>query len=121
MLADAEKPEEQELKTVEEIAAPAKTKAKKAEKVEVEKELKEEGAELPQDDKKERIDYSKYTQIELVNALRDLIDTADDKDIKAEVEVIKAVYYKQRNESIELARAAFILSLIHISEPTRPY
>ena len=62
----------------------------------------------PSEDKKERIDYSKYTQIELVNALRDLIDNADDADIKSDVEVIKSVYYKQRNESVEQALAAFI-------------
>ncbi len=100
----SEKAEEPE--TTEEVVTPIK--AKKVQKVEVEKEPNREDAELPQDDKKGRIDYSKYTQIELVNALRDLIDTADDNDIKAEVEVIKAVYYKQRNESVELARAAFI-------------
>ena len=100
----SEKAEEPE--PTEEVVSPIK--AKKVQKVEVEKELNKEDAELPQDDKKGRIDYSKYTQIELVNALGDLIDTADDNDIKAEVEVIKAVYYKQRNESVELARAAFI-------------
>ncbi len=100
----SEKAEEPEV--AEEVVAPIKTKKDK--KVEVEKELNKEDAELPQEDKKERIDYSKYTQIELVNALRDLIDTADDNDIKTEVEVIKSVYYKQRNESVELARAAFI-------------
>ncbi|HPE77154.1 MAG TPA: DUF349 domain-containing protein [Draconibacterium sp.] len=103
--ADSEEPG---LETAEELAAPVKHKTKKVQKVEIEQELKEEEAELTQDDKKERIDYSKYTQIELVNALRDLIDAADDNDIKAEVEIIKSVYYKQRNESVELALAAFI-------------
>ncbi len=107
-IVDSGEPEESDLKATEELAAPIKTKTKKVQKVEIEQELKEEAADLPQDDKKDRIDYSKYTQIELVNALRDLIDTADDNDIKAEVEIIKSVYYKQRNESVELAHATFI-------------
>ncbi|MBK6283781.1 MAG: DUF349 domain-containing protein [Draconibacterium sp.] len=107
-IVDSGEPEESDLKATEELAAPIKTKTKKVQKVEIEQELKEEAADLPQDDKKDRIDYSKYTQIELVNALRDLIDAADDNDIKAEVEIIKSVYYKQRNESVELAHATFI-------------
>jgi hypothetical protein len=107
-IVDSGEPEESDLKATEELAAPIKTKTKKVQKVEIEQVVKNEEADLPQDDKKDRIDYSKYTQIELINALRDLIDSADDNDIKAEVEIIKAVYYKQRNESVELARAAFI-------------
>jgi hypothetical protein len=59
-------------------------------------------------DKTERIDYSKYTQVELVNALRDLLDSNEDADIKAEIEVIKSIFYKQKNEIIEQARIAFI-------------
>jgi len=58
--------------------------------------------------KKERVDYSKYTQIELVNALRDLLENGDDADIKIDIEVIKSVFYKQKNENIEQSRLAFI-------------
>jgi hypothetical protein len=101
---EGEKPVEQEL----EVAPPVKTPKKKVQKVEIEHELKKPADEIPQDDKKERIDYSKYSQVELVNALRDLIDNADDNDIKAEIEAIKSVFYKQLNENIDQARAEFI-------------
>jgi hypothetical protein len=58
--------------------------------------------------KKEVVDYSKYTQIELVNALRDVLEENDDHDIKEEVEVIKAVFYKTLNENIETAKKKFL-------------
>jgi hypothetical protein len=104
--AEGEKPAEQ----VVEVAPAVKKPKKKVQKVEIEHELKKPVDEIPQDDKKERIDYSKYSQVELVNALRDLIDNADDNDIKAEIEVIKSVFYKQLNENIDQARAEFIES-----------
>ncbi len=106
--AEEEKSEESNIETTAEIVAPIITTTKKVEETEVEKEQVEDIAVEPQDDKKERIDYSKYSQVELINALRDLIDNADDNDIKAEVEVIKSIFYKQRNEKIEQARAEFI-------------
>ncbi len=105
---NVEKPEESNLETTEEAVVPNKTTTKKAQKVEVEKELKEETKVEPQEDKKEKTDYSKYNQVELVNALRELIDNADDNDIKSEIEVIKSIFYKQRNEKIEQARTEFI-------------
>jgi hypothetical protein len=58
--------------------------------------------------KKEVVDYSKYTQIELVNALRDVLEENDDHDIKEEVEVIKAVFYKTLNENIETSKKKFL-------------
>jgi len=72
--------------------------AKKAEKVDV----------APQKPKKEIVDYSKYTQIELVNALRDVLEENDDHDIKDEVEAIKSVFYKTLNENISAAKKKFI-------------
>ncbi len=57
---------------------------------------------------KEKIDYSKYTQVELVNALRDLIDSNDEVDIKDDIDTIKSVFYRQHNENLEKARAEFI-------------
>ncbi len=75
---------------------------KKAEKVDVvaQKPRKEE--------KKEIVDYSKYTQIELVNALRDALEDPDDYTIKDEVEAIKSVFYKTLNENISAAKKKFI-------------
>lgn len=59
-------------------------------------------------DAKEKIDYTLLNQIELVNALRDLLDSAEDIDIKADVDAIKSVFYKHRNDNIEKARIAFV-------------
>ncbi len=56
----------------------------------------------------ESVDYSKYTQIELVNALRDILDENDGEDIKQDVENIKAVFYKNLNDNIQEAREKFI-------------
>lgn len=91
---------------------PLKSKAKKVTQQEIE-EISGAGS-LPNEDdfhlanKKEKVDYSKYTQIELVNALRDLLESDDDVDIKTDIEVIKSVFYKQKNENIEQVRVAFI-------------
>lgn len=106
---DSKKTEEPVLNVAETVIAPIKATTKKTQKIEVEKDQDNEGANLQQEDKKERIDYSKYNQVELVNALRDLVDNADDNnDIRSEIEVIKSVFYKQRNEKIEQARAEYI-------------
>lgn len=103
-----EKTEDSEKEITAEITAPIITSTKKVQKVEIEEELKEETKAEQQKDKKERTDYSKYNQVELINALRELIDNADENDIKSEIEVIKSIFYKQRNEKIEQARAEFI-------------
>ena len=91
---------------------PLKTKVKKVTQQEID-EISATGSFSKEDDfhlvnKKERVDYSKYTQIELVNALRDLLENGDDAEIKTDIEVIKSVFYKQKNENIEQARVAFI-------------
>jgi len=94
-------------------AAHPKPKVKKVVRVEIEEVIHAENN-LPieehwhSDDKKERIDYTKYSQIELVNALRDLVESTEDVDIKGDVEAIKSVFYKHRNEINEQARAAFL-------------
>ena len=108
--SNSDKSEEQDLEKVEEKDKPAKPIVKKAKKVEkiVVDENKQNKKSVHLEDKKDRIDYSKYTQVELVNALRDLIDGAEDIDIKPEIDAIKSVFYKHRNENIEQARAAFI-------------
>ena len=57
---------------------------------------------------KEKIDYTLLNQVELVNALRDLLESSEDVDIKADVDAIKSVFYKHRNDNIEKARIAFV-------------
>ncbi len=54
------------------------------------------------------VDYTTYTQIELVNALRDLIDEAGDEDIKFQVENIKSNFYKLLNARMLEQKEAFI-------------
>ncbi len=58
--------------------------------------------------KKETVDYSKYSAVELVNALRDILENPGDIDLKNEIEIIKSAFYKQLNESIEEAKKAFV-------------
>ena len=106
------------------IKEPEKTEVedKKSEKAEVTEEqttneikddkveAKEQKAEKkPKQEKKESVDYSKFTQVELVNALRDALDNHEDySDIKAEIDIIKAAFYKIRNENLEQAKKEFI-------------
>ncbi|MCE4566599.1 DUF349 domain-containing protein [Maribellus sp. CM-23] len=61
-----------------------------------------------QEQKKERIDYSTYTQIELVNALRDVLEEKETRDIRSDVEAIKASFYKILKDNEEAALAKFI-------------
>ena len=58
--------------------------------------------------KREVIDYSGFTQIELINGLRELLDNDDTHNIKNEVEVIKSVFYKNLNANIETAKKKFL-------------
>lgn len=59
--------------------------------------------------KKETVDYSKLTQVELINVLRDILDAPEDfNDLKAEIDVIKSTFYKKRNEKIEQEKKEFI-------------
>ncbi len=114
-VAEPVKVEEQAADITEEVAipaSPAKNKIKKVihEKVE---DFETVSDNLPSDDEsnfdiKEKIDYSLLSQVELVNALRDLLESTEDVDIKADVEAIKSIFYKHHNENIEQARIAFI-------------
>jgi hypothetical protein len=53
-------------------------------------------------------DYSSYSQIELVNAMRDLLENQDEYDIKDEIDAIKAVFYKNLNGNIEEQKKQFL-------------
>ena len=57
---------------------------------------------------KDNADYSAYSQIELVNALRDVLDNNGDHDIREEVETIKAAFYKSVLEEAEAQKKQFI-------------
>ena len=84
---------------------------KKAEKVNVEEEIEHQQQIDISDafvDLTAKVDYSAYSQIELVNALREAVESAEQNETKGDVEAIKAVFYKHRNDQIEKARAAFI-------------
>lgn len=69
---------------------------------------KEEKKPEPVHEKKEKPDYAKFTQIELVNALRDVLDSNGDHDIKDEVETIKAAFYKQVKDEAEVQKKQFL-------------
>lgn len=58
--------------------------------------------------KREPVDYSKYSQVELVNALRDILEDDSDKGIREDVEAIKAVFYKNLKENIEAEKKKFL-------------
>ncbi len=57
---------------------------------------------------KEKTDYNKYNQVELVNAMRDVLNTDSDHNIRNEVEAIKAAFYKHLKEEIEEQKKQFI-------------
>lgn len=118
-----DKKEEAEEKVVEVVKteaekAPVDVKEEKTETKEIKAPKKEEKKEVVKESvqpdkkpivqKREVIDYSKYTQIELVNALREVLDQNDDHNIKDEVEVIKSVFYKSLNENIETAKKKYL-------------
>ena len=58
--------------------------------------------------KKEKPDYSTYSQIELVNAMREVLDNNGSHDIKGEIETIKSVFYKNLNEEAEKQKRIFV-------------
>ena len=58
--------------------------------------------------KNEKPDYNTYSQIELVNALRDVLDNNGEHDIKDEVEAIKAAFYKKVKEDVEEQKNRFL-------------
>lgn len=55
-----------------------------------------------------KIDYSGYTEVELINALRGLISGAKDEAIGDEIERIKANFYRKHRENIEEEKKKFV-------------
>lgn len=68
---------------------------------------KEEKRTIPPE-KTEKPDYNTYSQVELVNALRDILHRKDEYDIKDEVEAIKAAFYKKVKEDVEEQKNTFL-------------
>ena len=89
---EKDKAQETEEKTVEQEKEVAQEVPKKEE--EEAPEPKAEEVELPE---KKAIDYSKLSQIELVNTLRDLLEDSDKRNIKSDIEAIKSNFYKLAN------------------------
>ena len=96
-IAEETQPEPEIAAAETEQEQPSEGKAEKAELVKAEK-----------PEKREPVDYSKHSQVELVNALRDLLEGDNDINIKEEIDTIKAVFYKNLNENIEATKKKFI-------------
>ena len=58
--------------------------------------------------KKEKPAYHTYSQIELVNALREILDNNSDHDIREEVEAVKAAFYRKVKSEEEEQRKQFV-------------
>ena len=55
-----------------------------------------------------KIDYSVYSEVELINALRELITGSKEEDVKDEIERIKINFYKKHRENIEEEKKKFL-------------
>ncbi len=53
-------------------------------------------------------DYMKLSEVELINALRDLLVQNDGEQVREEVEVIRNAFYKKHNAQVELEKEAFL-------------
>ena len=59
---------------------------------------------------KDKPDYNQFGQVELVNAMRDLLDKEGEHYIRDEIEAIKAAFYKQVKDENEEKKKEFIES-----------
>ncbi len=57
---------------------------------------------------KEKIDYTKYTQLELVNALREILESVGEDDIKEDVDAIRSIFYRNYKAEIDAQKKAFL-------------
>ena len=76
-------------------------------------EIKEEKEIVPE---KKVIDYSKLSQIELVNTLRDLLNDPDQTNIKSDLEAIKSHFYKLSNTLAQEKKEEFLKAGGHEEE-----
>ncbi|MFW5755583.1 MAG: DUF349 domain-containing protein [Tangfeifania sp.] len=86
-------------------SADKKTSDKPAPKEEINK--KQDKTPKPSKDKP---DYNQFSQVELVNAMRDLLENNDYYHIRDEIEAIKAAFYKQVKDGNEEKKKEFIES-----------
>ncbi len=61
-------------------------------------------------------DYTLYGEVELVNALRDIINSESEEDRHEEIEVIKAAFYRKHKAKIEQQRKDFVQAGGNIEE-----
>jgi hypothetical protein len=94
---------------------PAAKKEKGKKKTEKASKIKSVKVQIPKSDGKsglkekyEITDYSGYSEIELVNAMRDLLEGDNEKDIKREIETIRSTFYKKLKEEYEKNKKKFL-------------
>ena len=114
-----EKPSKAE-KLIEETAEEKQEKAETEAKPEVEgKEKTEETDQAkpltktkeeapPARPEEEEVDYSTLSEVELINALRDLLANSGDNDIKDDVDKIKINFYKKHRANVEEEKKKFL-------------
>ncbi|QGY47158.1 DUF349 domain-containing protein [Maribellus comscasis] len=58
--------------------------------------------------KEEKPDYTKYSQVELVNAMRDALDNNGSHDVKDEIDIIKSTFYRNLKTDLEEQKKKFL-------------
>lgn len=100
--------EEEEEKASEEETTRAGEKVPEKAGTPAEKEKVESGNKTAPQAKKEKPDYSKYSQVELVNAMRDVLDNNGSHDIKDDIEIIKSAFYRNLKANLEEQKKKFL-------------
>ena len=109
--AETDEPIQQEQKkNNEELQSKEKDKAQPEKSDEKKEKIAEADAVPEKKEKKpdEMPDYTKYNQVELVNAMRELLDDNGKHDVKDEIEAIKSAFYKQVKEDVEEEKNEFL-------------
>jgi hypothetical protein len=86
----------------------AKEEEQKAETKETEQKEKTVVKTPRQEPKKEKPDYTKYTQVELVNAMRDILESNSSRDVKEEIDIIKSTFYRNLKADVEEQKTKFL-------------
>ena len=58
--------------------------------------------------KSEKKDYSTYSQVELVNALSEILENTGESDVKEEVDIIRSIFYKNYKAKVEEQKEKFL-------------
>jgi hypothetical protein len=86
--------------TPEEVVEPTETQATEDEVAEPVSEEKE--------SQEEQLDYSEMTEVELINALRDLMENHADENIRTDIEGIRVNFYKKHRATEEEEKEKFL-------------